>query len=96
MTTDNAFQQSLARRSFLRKAGATGLTAAGGAALLRADVAALAAPRAEANLSFTLNDMPLPSDKVVPIGPGIDMSQFPCQDPGDVGPPLRALAGDYS
>jgi ABC-type glycerol-3-phosphate transport system substrate-binding protein len=64
MTTDNAFQQPLARRSFLRKAGATGLAAAGGAALLRTNTAAIAAPRAEANVSFTLNDMPLPSDKV--------------------------------
>jgi glycosyltransferase involved in cell wall biosynthesis len=43
-------------------------------------------------VSVARESFPLPSDKVVPIGHGIDMSQFPCQDPGDVGPPLRALA----
>lgn len=35
---------------------------------------------------------PLSSGKVIPIGHGIDMSQFPCLDHGDAAPPLRALA----
>jgi glycosyltransferase involved in cell wall biosynthesis len=34
----------------------------------------------------------LASDKVIPIGHGIDMAQFPCQDHGEATPPLRALA----
>ncbi len=43
-------------------------------------------------VSVARGSFPLPSDKVIPIGHGIDMDQFPCQDRGDVGPPLRALA----
>lgn len=35
---------------------------------------------------------PLASDKVVAVGHGIDLSQFPCQEHGDATPPLRALA----
>ncbi len=43
-------------------------------------------------VSVARGSFPLPSDKVIPIGHGIDMSQFPCQDHGDAAPPLRALA----
>ena len=43
-------------------------------------------------VSVARESFPLPSDKVVAIGHGIDMSQFPCQDRGDAEPPLRALA----
>ncbi|HEX3806164.1 MAG TPA: glycosyltransferase family 4 protein [Gaiellaceae bacterium] len=43
-------------------------------------------------VSVARGSFPLPSDKVVPIGHGIDMAQFPCQDHGDAAPPLRAVA----
>ncbi len=43
-------------------------------------------------VSVARGSFPLPSDKVIPIGHGIDMEQFPCQDRGEVSPPLRALA----
>ena len=43
-------------------------------------------------VSVARGSFPLPSNKVIPIGHGIDMSQFPCQEPGDGTPPLRALA----
>jgi glycosyltransferase involved in cell wall biosynthesis len=43
-------------------------------------------------VSVARGSFPIPSDKVIPIGHGIDMSQFPCQDRGDAAPPLRALA----
>ena len=43
-------------------------------------------------VSVARGSFPLPSRKVIPIGHGIDMSQFPCQDHGDGKPPLRALA----
>jgi glycosyltransferase involved in cell wall biosynthesis len=43
-------------------------------------------------VSVARGSFPLPSDKVIPIGHGIDMAQFPCQDHGDAKPPLRALA----
>jgi glycosyltransferase involved in cell wall biosynthesis len=43
-------------------------------------------------VSVARGSFPLSSDKVIPIGHGIDMSQFPCQDRGDGTPPLRAVA----
>jgi len=43
-------------------------------------------------VSVAFASFPLPSKKVVPIGHGIDMTQFPCQDHGDASPPLRAVA----
>jgi glycosyltransferase involved in cell wall biosynthesis len=43
-------------------------------------------------VSVAQESFPLSSDKVVAIGHGIDMAQFPCQDHGDAAPPLRALA----
>jgi glycosyltransferase involved in cell wall biosynthesis len=43
-------------------------------------------------VSVARGSFPLSSDKVVPIGHGIDMNQFPCQDHGPATPPLRALA----
>jgi glycosyltransferase involved in cell wall biosynthesis len=43
-------------------------------------------------VSVARGSFPLSSDKVIPIGHGIDMAQFPCQDRGDATPPLRALA----
>src|SRR6476469_9154549 len=33
-------------------------------------------------VSVARGSFPLPSDKVIPIGHGIDMAQFPCQDHG--------------
>jgi glycosyltransferase involved in cell wall biosynthesis len=52
----------------------------------------LAEIMSNAVVSVARGSFPLPSDKVIPIGHGIDMSQFPCQDHGDASPPLRALA----
>ena len=43
-------------------------------------------------VSVARGSFPLPSDKVIAIGHGIDMAQFPCQSHGDATPPLRALA----
>jgi glycosyltransferase involved in cell wall biosynthesis len=43
-------------------------------------------------VSVARGSFPLSSGKVIAIGHGIDMSQFPCQDHGDATPPLRALA----
>lgn len=43
-------------------------------------------------VSVARGSFPIPSDKVIPIGHGIDMAQFPCQDHGEATPPLRALA----
>jgi len=43
-------------------------------------------------VSVARGSFPLRSDKVVSIGHGIDMSQFPCQDHGEAAPPLRAVA----
>jgi glycosyltransferase involved in cell wall biosynthesis len=43
-------------------------------------------------VSVERGSFPLPSDKVIPIGHGIDLSQFPCQATGHDGTRLRALA----
>lgn len=43
-------------------------------------------------VSVARGSFPIASDKVIPIGHGIDMAQFPCQDHGEASPPLRALA----
>ena len=43
-------------------------------------------------VSVARGSFPLPSNKVIAIGHGIDMAQFPCQERGNATPPLRALA----
>jgi ABC-type glycerol-3-phosphate transport system substrate-binding protein len=84
MTDNHAPKTSLSRRSFVLKTAATGLAVAGGADLIRSltsPSAAAAASRAASGTTFTLNDMPAPSDKVNVTAFNLTVSRFEKTNP---------------
>ncbi len=64
MTDKCLSKKAISRRSFVARSAAAGVAAACGADLIRSSTTALAAPAADAQISFTLNDEPASSDKV--------------------------------